>query len=273
MIVDVDTITRILTETATSEVLPRFQALAEGEIREKAGGDLVTVADEQAETVLASRLRDMMPGSVVLGEEAAASDPDVIEYLAGEDPVWVIDPVDGTGNFARGVEPFAVMLALVRHGETCAAWIHEPMSGRVTVATHGGGTWVNGYRISIPPSPTDTRSMQGTLHAGTHGSRDLVRRLDKRRDRVGVQRSLRCAGAEYTRLARGEQHFSVFTKLAPWDHAPGSLILTEAGGVARLSEGRDYSPLVRKAEALLLAPGEESWARLYELLLRREAGE
>jgi fructose-1,6-bisphosphatase/inositol monophosphatase family enzyme len=264
---DIDQITDIVTDTAAREVRPRFRALARDDVREKAAGDLVTVADERAEQVLTGRLKDALPGSEVLGEEAAERDPAVFDHLAGADPVWVIDPVDGTGNFARGVPTFAVMLALVQHGRTRAAWIHEPMHGRTTVAAAGEGAWQDGARLRAAAAPTDPGALTGTLHAGTWGTRDLVRRLDKRRRRVNAVKSLRCAGAEYVRLARGEQHFSVFTKLAPWDHAPGTLILQETGGVARLSDGRDYTPMIRQAEALLLAPDEATWRRLHDVLL------
>lgn len=271
MSIDIDRITEILKETAATEVRPRFRALSKGEIREKAAGDLVTVADEAAEAVLTRRLRDELPGSTVLGEEAAANTPAVMDYLAGREPVWVIDPVDGTGNFARGVPTFAVMLALVQHGETRAAWIYEPMAERMTVASHGGGAWQNGTRLLIPAPPREVRALTGTLHANTYGTKALVRQLDKRRGRVNAIRSLRCAGAEYVRMARGDQHFSIFTKLAPWDHAPGGLIMTEAGGIARLADGRDYTPMVRQAEALLLAPDAESWDRLHQTLLAPDA--
>jgi len=267
MPIDIDRISAIVAETAEAEVRPRFRALAKGDVREKSAGDLVTVADEAAEAALARRLRDELPGSVVLGEEAAANEPAVLDYLAGDDPVWVIDPVDGTGNFARGVATFAVMLALVRRGETNAAWIHEPVAGRMTVASRGAGAWLDGERLWRPAPPRHAANMQGTLHASAHGTPSLRRRLDKRRHLVDAVTSLRCAGAEYVRMARGTQHFSIFTKLAPWDHAPGTLILAEAGGATRLSDGRAYTPQVRDAEALLLAPDEASWDTLYRTLL------
>ena len=264
---DIDRITHLIEDTAAHEVRPRFRALAEGDVREKAAGDLVTVADEAAEAVLARRLVEALPGALVLGEEAAARDAAVLDRLADPAPVWVIDPVDGTGNFARGHPVFAVMVALVQHGETRAAWIHEPMEGRTTCATLGGGAFTNGVRLHLPPAPTQASDLVGTLHASQYGTPSLRRRLDRRRSRVQAVRSLRCAGAEYVRMAHGTQHFSIFTKLAPWDHAPGTLILREAGGVAGLLDGRPYTPAVREASGLLLAPDAESWQRLYDTLV------
>jgi fructose-1,6-bisphosphatase/inositol monophosphatase family enzyme len=194
----------------------------------------------------------------------------VFQLLEGTDPVWVIDPVDGTGNFARGVPTFAVMVALVRRGETHAGWIYEPVPDRMTVAGQGSGTWQAGTRLTMPAPPREPRELRGTLHASNHGGRDLRRRLDHRRGRVHAIKSQRCAGAEYVRLALGEQHFAIFTKLAPWDHAPGALIVQEAGGIARLYDGRTYAPNVADAAALLLAPDAATWQTLYRTLLRPE---
>lgn len=266
MSVDLDTLTRIVEETAAEEILPRFQRLARHEVREKAPGELVTVADEAAELRLAARLRALLPGSVVIGEEAAAKSDAVLDYLTGDDPVWIIDPVDGTANFSAGRPRFASMVALVRHGEILAACIHEPIAARSAVAEHGGGAWQGGERLSVAKAADRVAQMRGTLHSGFFGSKRVARMVDKRRDRVTALRSFRCAGAEYVALARGEMEFALFTKLAPWDHAPGVLLVTEAGGIARLLDGRGYSPAGRGGEGLLLAPDAASWQALYDTL-------
>src|SRR5215467_2079228 len=97
---DLARVTALIEETAALEILPRFQKLAAGDIREKTPGDFVTVADEAAEAHLTPLLAALLPGSLVLGEEAAAADSLLLDRLLGEPAVWVVDPVDGTGNFA-----------------------------------------------------------------------------------------------------------------------------------------------------------------------------
>lgn len=262
-----EAVTRIIEETAAKEILPRFRRLAEEDVREKGPGDLVTVADEAAERQLTQRLKDVLPGSLVVGEEAAARDRNVMEALAGDEPVWVVDPIDGTGNFAVGRPTFAVMVALVRKGTTLASWIHEPVSGRTAQAERGGGAWLDGRRIRASrPENAGPQGLQGTLHASQFANKRVRRLVDTRRARVGAIRSLRCAGAEYVKMASGEQDFSLFTKLEPWDHAPGTLLFTEAGGLARLLDGRDYAPLRKDGEGLLLAPDSASWQSLYDAL-------
>ena len=109
--IDVDRITKIIKETADEEVLPRFQKLNEGEVSEKAHGEVVTIADTETERVLTERLAAALPGSHVVGEEAVSEDPRVMDLLEGPEPVWIIDPIDGTSNFAGGKPVFAVMVA------------------------------------------------------------------------------------------------------------------------------------------------------------------
>ena len=112
MTVDIEAVTAILREVAAEEVMPRFRSLAEHEVRAKDGGELVTVADIAAERQITRRLRDLLPGSQVVGEEATAEDPGLLDTFAQEDGwIWVIDPIDGTSNFAGGRPVFALMVA------------------------------------------------------------------------------------------------------------------------------------------------------------------
>lgn len=263
---DPDTVSRLIRETAEAEILPRFRHLADGEVMRKQGGELVTVADEAAEARLTDRLRDHLPGSVVVGEEAAARDPGVFDRLAGDDPVWVIDPVDGTNNFAHGRETFAVMVALVQGGQTLAAWIDMPAKGTLVAAELGGGATRDGARVVLDQPELAAAEMAGTLNASTFATREMARQVDQRRHRLGAVKTLGCAGAEYVRLVAGEIRFALFTKLMPWDHAPGSLILAEAGGVPRLLDGHPYAPTLRAGGGLLHAHSEHGWQTVYDAL-------
>src|SRR5690242_20515707 len=110
MLPDSDRVARLIAETAAAEIMPRFEKLERHEIQEKRPGDLVTVADLAAERRLSLVLQDLLPGSRIVGEEAVAADPCVLAALAEADPVWLIDPIDGTGNFAAGKPIFAVIV-------------------------------------------------------------------------------------------------------------------------------------------------------------------
>jgi fructose-1,6-bisphosphatase/inositol monophosphatase family enzyme len=270
MLPDADRVTRLIEEAAAAEIMPRFRRLAAADVREKAPGDLVTIADEAVEAWLAPRLTALVPGSIVVGEEAAAADPNLLNRLFDDRPVWIIDPVDGTSNFAEGRPAFAVMVALARGAEILAAWIHDPVGERTAVAAVGEGAWLGGRRLAVAAAPSEPGDMAGVLLAGFFGDRELGRKVDARRNRVRALRSARCAGIEYLRLATGDMHFSLFTKLMPWDHAPGVLLHREAGGHASYLEGGDYEPAAITRSGLLLAPDPESWRQLHSLLLGEE---
>lgn len=261
MKISTDAITRIMQEVAAEEVLPRFRALSDGDIRAKDGGEPVTIADEAAEAALSARLADALPGSRVVGEEAVAANPALLEEVASDDAVWIVDPIDGTANFARGRPVFAIMVALARRGETVGAWIHDPVSDRTATAEPGAGAWIDGRRLAVAQAAS-AEEMRGTLHASTFAKPEMARQVQARRSRVGAIKSLRCAGHEYLRMAGGETHFALFTKLMPWDHAPGALIHREAGGVARTLDGAPYQPRSFRKPGLLMAPDEASWETL-----------
>jgi fructose-1,6-bisphosphatase/inositol monophosphatase family enzyme len=264
---DIDRVTRLIEEAAATEIMPRFQRLAAGDIREKAPGDLVTIADEAVETRLTPLLTELLPGSLVLGEEAAAADRSLLNRLAAEESVWIIDPVDGTSNFAEGRPAFALIVALLVAGRIAAGWIHDPVAGSTATAEAGEGAWLAGRRLRVAAAPQDTGDMAGVLLSGYFGSRELGRRIDARRQRVRTLRSVRSAGLEYLRLVAGEMHFALFTKLMPWDHAAGVLLHGEAGGHARYLEGGAYEPAAIGRSSLLLAPDPDSWQRLHATLL------
>lgn len=265
MLPDPENVSEILAEAAAEEILPRFRALQKHEVQRKESGELVTVADVAAEQHISRRLLDLLPGSLVVGEEAVAETPRIMDALAGDAPVWVIDPIDGTGNFAEGVACFAVMAALVRAGRTLAAWIHDPTDGLTAVAAVGEGAWLDGTRLRVAPGgPIET--LKGTLHSGQFSSPEMTRHIRARRHLVRTIKTLRCAGHEYLRLARGETHFSFFTKMMPWDHAPGVLIHGEAGGTGLTLDGVPYDASRHPSPALLLAPDEPTWRALQETL-------
>src|SRR3954466_2597087 len=108
----VDAVAAVMGEVARTIILPRYKQLAEGEVRAKTHpADFVTIADEESERALTESLTALVPGSIVVGEEAVAADPTVLERLLHHDPLWIVDPIDGTANFVNGNPAFAVMVA------------------------------------------------------------------------------------------------------------------------------------------------------------------
>lgn len=115
---DNEAVAAAIFEAAQTEILPRFRSLQAHEIKEKSPGDLVTVADLEAEQTLNRALSELLAGSVLVGEEAVAENPKFLQALRTEPVCWLVDPIDGTINFAHGVPLFDTMVALVIAGET-----------------------------------------------------------------------------------------------------------------------------------------------------------
>jgi fructose-1,6-bisphosphatase/inositol monophosphatase family enzyme len=263
--IDLETVTAVLEETALTEVMPRFLDLQDEDIRAKSSGELVTVADVAAEQAISRRLLDLIPGSLVVGEEAVDADPTLFDQFASDRPVWIIDPIDGTGNFAAGRPVFALMVALVREAETLAGWIHDPINRRTAVAELGAGAWMAGRRLAVAPAAPPAE-MRGTLHASSYGPAELTQQVKTRRERVDAIKTLKCAGWEYLRLALGETQFSLFTRLMPWDHVPGVLIHQEAGGHGRCLDGTPYTALRHREFGVMMAPDKAAWRALHDTL-------
>lgn len=238
----IDEVTALVEQVARDVVLPRHRALREGEVEEKSPGELVTVADREAEVALAAGLLRLLPGSVVVGEEAVATDTGLLDHLPEGEDVWLVDPVDGTSNFVAGSDDFAVMVALVRRGTTVASWVHRPSLGTTYVAERGSGAWRDGERLRVP----DTGRVPGQLRVEaltrylTADQRAAVTAGSPRVGQVGPGH--RCAGVDHPLVADGERDAVVFWRTLPWDHAPGALLVTEAGGVAQHLDGSDYRP-------------------------------
>lgn len=231
-----DEILAMMRFAAERAVMPRFQNLADHEIVEKAADDLVTVADRETEQFLSEALTKLAPDVAIVGEEAAHADKSVMERLSG--PCWIIDPIDGTHNFAHGKPPFGIMIALADAGETIGGWIYDPIRDRFCHTKRGEGAYVDGERILA--RETDSEQPVAAI--------SLIFLDDEQRERVkaGIAPYYemvdipRCAAEQYPRLALGENDVSVFKRTLPWDHAAGALWLNEAGGKVARQDGSVY---------------------------------
>ena len=266
----VDRVTAILQEVAAEVVEPRFANMAEGDVDEKAPEELVTTADTQSEALLARRLSELLPGVPVVGEEETSARGEVPYDLIGEAPrVWLVDPLDGTSNFVAGSGDWGMMAALVEQGQTVMAWIWRPIDGRLFVAERGGGAWADGRRLERRQAPAHAAQLRGGVLRRflDPAVRSTVERNTGRFAEVTTGRM--AAAVEYPLIAEGEQDFAVFGRTLPWDHAPGALLVEEAGGVAWRHDGTPYRP-DQTTSGLLVAAGEPAWAAVRAELLDLE---
>ena len=252
----------VIEDAAARAIMPRYQHLAPGEIIEKAANDLVTVADRESEAILAEGLARLLPEAAIVGEEAVFAEPGLAAKL-GDALCWVIDPIDGTGNFAAGRAPFGVLVALAEHGVAVGGWIYDPLTRRFCHARTGAGAFVNGERISTKTSGEDPPvAAISTLFA------DATRREAMRRHIAPHYRMVdipRCAAEQYPRLALGVNDVSVFSRTLAWDHAAGALFLNEAGGKCAREDGSAYR-LDDDRSGLIAAASPALWDRLAERL-------
>ncbi len=231
-----DAVVALMRRVGRDIILPRFRMLAADEVAEKTPGDFVTIADRESEAVLTEGLSALLPGSRVLGEEAEALDPGALGDLSAG-ALWIVDPLDGTNNFAEGKTPFAVMVALAVDGVARAGWILDPVGGRLCHATRGGGAFVDGARIVATGGAGPSQAAIALHFLSDERRADLVARAEGRFALVPIPR---CAGEQYPRLALGENDVALFERAQPWDHVPGALILEEAGGRLAHPDGTPY---------------------------------
>lgn len=267
---DLQALAEILAAAARADIMPRFRRLAAGDIRAKAGPlDLVTEADEAAERRITADLQRRFPGCAVVGEEAAAADPGVMGRLSGEGLTFVVDPVDGTNNFAWGLPLFASMAAAVIGGEVVAAVIHDPVGRDHAVALRGEGAamWQeDGSSADLRvAAPVPVSQMSGGA-SWRYLPVELGQTVASNLPRVAASFAYRCAGHEYRLIAAGHCHYLLYGRLLPWDHAPGWLLHREAGGFSARFDGSGYQ--VRESEGgLICAPDETGYRSLRKALL------
>lgn len=227
----------VMQDAATRAVLHHYQSLTADQIDAKALDDLVTVADKEAELILAAGLAKILPEATIVGEEAAHADPALLERL-GDALCWIIDPIDGTNNFAKGRPPFGIMVALAEAGETIAGWILDPLTGRLCSAQRGQGAFIDGARITArstgEPLPVAGISLMFVDPAGRAALMEAIAPHYRLMDIP------RCAAEQYPRLVLGVNDVALFERTLAWDHAAGVLFLNEAGGKAARPDGRAY---------------------------------
>jgi len=236
---DSQRVAELMRETAAGELVPRFRNLAEGDIREKRPGDVVTVADIASEQRLAVGLARILPGVPVVGEEAVEKDPGLVELIArpGE-RCWVVDPLDGTSNFSKGRDLFAMIVCLIEDRETVGGWILDVPNDRMAAAVKGRGVTLDGVPIE---RERPKRPPKGLIGYKVRKAFDKQLAPAQRR-RLGPLSTLNCAGREYIEILAGTYDFNLYRRTKPWDHAAGALMLREAGGSAVRFNGEPYRP-------------------------------
>jgi fructose-1,6-bisphosphatase/inositol monophosphatase family enzyme len=247
---------------ARTEILPRFRHLKSTQIRQKSSAlDLVTDADEAAEATISAALVAAFPGCVIVGEEATYREPRLLEAVGSADLAFLVDPIDGTKNFASNLPLFGVMAAATIRGEIVGGVIYDPVCRDWAYALRGGGAWIeheDGSRIELRVAkPGPVSAMEGIVATGFLPE-PLRARVSANLTKLAASANLRCAAHEYRMAAAGHCHVLLYNKLMPWDHAAGWLLHREAGGYSAHFNGAAYQA-AHLSGGLICTPDEVSW--------------
>ena len=196
-------------------------------VENKQGMEFVTEADLKAESFLMERLTELLPGSSFLGEESWNG-------MFPDPPYWVVDPLDGTNNFAVGIPFYCVSIALMDSSGICLGCIHDPVHDETFLALRGEGAFLNGKPISVSGKNRLSDVILATGFPYTRTENDLTFDLDVVKNFLGRVRGLRRCGSAALDLAytaAGRLGGFWEENLKPWDMAAGVLLVKEAGGI------------------------------------------
>jgi myo-inositol-1(or 4)-monophosphatase len=219
-------------------------------VEEKGPTDYVTIADREVEQVIRARLAEAFPGDAFLGEETADG------FCGGLDRAWVVDPIDGTHNFLRGVPYWNVAIAWVEGKRAVATATYDPCADEMFFGYRGGGAWCTSREGTTRLAAARTRALGGSyLVLGHHDRKPDARYLDIRRklmDAGAAMRNFGSAALQFAHVASGRFDAFVELELSAWDAIGGLLLVEEAGGYAA-----PFAPKTpaSKAPCLACAPG------------------
>ena len=252
----------IVRRAAKAEIMPRFRSLSAADVATKSHpDDLVTAADLAAEAMITRALSIPFPTALIVGEEAAVKDPRLLDKIADAPLAFIIDPVDGTWNFAKGLALFGVILAVTQYGRPAFGLIYDPVADDWAIADNETPATLEcpvgiskPLRVSMG-KPIDALSGHVHLHQFKgHKQRKLAALLPTFRH----TEALRCSAHEYRMLAQGHTDFVLTATLNPWDHAAGALICEQAGAHVEMLDGGPYTA-ARHSGFLLVAPDRTTW--------------
>lgn len=204
-------------------------------IESKGDRNLVTNLDRQAERIIVNKIKSKFPGHGIIAEESGKENPDN-EYI------WIIDPLDGTHNYIRNIQLFAVSIGIVHRQEFVGGIIYAPQDKQLYVAERGGGSYKNNVRLSVS-SKEDLRDCSLCFDSSIRNSADIM--LAVLKDTASCVFNIRMFGSSAVTLgyiAEGNIDGTIEFFDKPWDFAAGVCIVEEAGGRLSTLKGEPLSP-------------------------------
>ena len=225
--VNVDDIREILYNISEKIILPSFGNLSNNQISYKNNKDIVTEIDIKVEKELYFHFSKLIKNSKFVGEETYSKDPSISNYYQSDNYCWTVDPIDGTSNFAKSKERFAVMVSLTKKKQIIQSFIYKPISEEFMFADKTG-TFFNNKKIQLNVNTTIENSI-GSISTKYWDENQKVK-IIAIKDKFKDINSYGSIGCEYFDIVLEKRDFTLLSRLHPWDHIPGVFIVRQAGG-------------------------------------------
>ena len=217
----------ILFNLSKNIIIPSFGNLKKNQITYKNGKDIVTDIDVMVEDELRKFLLKLVKNSNFIGEEIYSKNSKILNYYLSDDYCWTVDPIDGTKNFAKANEKFAVMIALTKKTQIIQSFIYKPLTEEYIYADITG-TYLNNNKIYLNKK-IKVENAIGSIST-KYWEEEKQKKIFSLNDKFQKINSYGSIGCEYFDIASGLRNFAVLSKLHPWDHIPGVFIVRQAGG-------------------------------------------
>ncbi len=248
MLPDLNKLSVLIREAARAELLPRFTRVAQ---EHKADGSILTEADLAMDERLGKELAYSWPDIAFLSEEMEQDEQERLLQSSNQ-PLWCLDPLDGTSNFAAGIPFFGVSLALLQNGAPLLGVIYDPIRDECFTTQRGAGTQLNGEPLHTPAITVPLQKSIALI--------DFKRLTPTLRNRLlsdapfHSQRNFGSCALEWAWLAAGRGHVYLHGGQKLWDFAAGTLLLEEAGGSSITLEGEPVFKAAIQPRSVVASP-------------------
>lgn len=266
-----DQIKTILEECAQKCILPYFGTLTSDQIDTKSSADdFVTIADREAEIYLIDVLQNLLPGSLVLGEEGYSEDISLMDRCAQADDVWIVDPIDGTTNFKNADKNFCTILSHVRHGKIIGAWIYAPLLNEFTAWAEGGDVTINGDKVTLDNAPKEISAMNACNCMVYQLPAEKAIIFNRNFSRFKWSRQCSSFGLDTVEMLRGNFDVLTFPKGNPWDISACIAMISALGGkVAKVKDQKiEGDDLFTVKGSLFAVASPSQWQKVRDTIMQ-----
>jgi len=254
----------IIKQHAAEQIMPRYNQVA---YRFKQDGSLVTDADSEMQKAMINSLQQQWPEYAILGEEMSEAQQQA-QLDSHAQGVWILDPLDGTSNFACGIPIFSVSIALVIKNEVVLGVIYDPNRDEIFSAIKGEGAWLNGQDLQ---SDTEREMLsQCTAQIDFKRLKPEMRVCLSREHPYASQRNFGSGALDWCWLAAGRCQINIHGGQKLWDYAAGQLILSEAGGCAKTFAGESVFKKTLAPRSIMAAVNVSLFKQLQKYLTSLE---